>query len=169
VNETRKRKNQIVNDHTMAKIKNNYYAILDSETENCDEDVIKKFERQVLLNNVNKNIEPQRNKNDKPTIPASLNRTDPTNNTCENNNAENNNNSAKNKNTNIPPINVYEIQSKQITELLKGGLKITKFKIKEYNQNKRAILLYNLDEYIRVRGHLEKAKAKFIHSKMSQN
>ncbi|CAD6995358.1 unnamed protein product [Ceratitis capitata] len=102
----------------MAKIKNNYYAILDSETENCDEDVIKKFERQVLLNNVNKNIEQQRNKNDKPTTPASLNRTDPTNNTCENNNAENNNNSAKNKNMNIPPINVCEIQSKQIIELL---------------------------------------------------
>ncbi|CAD7015511.1 unnamed protein product [Ceratitis capitata] len=161
VNETRKRKNQSVNDHMMAKIKNNYYAILDSETENCDEDVIKKFERQVLLNSVNKNIEQQKNKNDKPTTPASLNRTDPTNNTCENNNTENNNNSVKNKNTNIPPINVYEIQSKKITELLKDGLKITKLKIKEYNQNKRAILLSNLDDYIRVRSHLEKAKAKF--------
>ncbi|CAD7011463.1 unnamed protein product [Ceratitis capitata] len=97
----------------MAKIKMDYYVILDSETENCDDDVIKKFERQVLLNNVNKNIEQQKNKNDKQTS-ASLNRTGPTNNTCENNNAESNRNNAKNENTNIPPINVYEIQSKQI-------------------------------------------------------
>lgn len=161
---TRKRKSISMAESTMPKAyKNNYYSILDNEIE-CDEEVIKNFQQHVQSNNkpVSNLREPKSSGvHSNLNAPASAVAAHSSS-VKENNKSKNDNLSRQNNNKDIPPINVFDIEAKLIIKLVKDGLKISEFKIKEFRHNKIAIYLSNLDDYKRVRGHLEKANAKFF-------
>ncbi|XP_067634979.1 uncharacterized protein [Eurosta solidaginis] len=162
---TRKRKNDSVTENTMSKTtKNNYYAILDEYLEECNEAFIK-FQQYVQTNKLSNDSEETRahaiNNNYNPSTSAAAAEAAAASVTNKQEPKANTNVKNKSNSKNIPPINTFDVESKQIIELIKDGLKITQFKIKEYNQNKIAIYLTNLDDYKRVRGCFEKAKVKY--------
>ena len=61
----------------------------------------------------------------------------------------------------IPPINVCEIETKELISFLKNGLKIKEFKIREFRY-KNSLFLNSINDYVKVNNHLEKIKAKFF-------
>lgn len=139
--------------------KNNYYSILDNELEDCDEEVFTNFQKHVQSNSKSLPLSANALNNNNASTSAATAAS--TTEKVENRN-KNDKFTTKNNNKNIPPINVFDIEAKQIIKLLKEGLRINEFKIKEFNKNKIAIYLSNIDDYKRVRGHLEKANAKFF-------
>lgn len=139
--------------------KNNYYSILDNELEDCDEEVFTNFQKHVQSNLKSLPLSANALNNNNASTSAATAAS--TTEKVENRN-KNDKFTTKNNNKNIPPINVFDIEAKQIIKLLKEGLRINEFKIKEFNKNKITIYLSNIDDYKRVRGHLEKANAKFF-------
>lgn len=81
--------------------------------------------------------------------------------TRENNTNRENTNSHKN-NKKIPPINVYDVEPNKLIEFVKDGLKITEFKIKEFNNNKVSLYTSSSDDYYRIKAYFEKTKTKFF-------
>ena len=67
----------------------------------------------------------------------------------------------KNRNKKVPPINIIDIESNQLIEFIKNGLKIKEFKIKEF-RNKKSLFMNTLDDFLKVRAYLEKTNAKFF-------
>lgn len=65
------------------------------------------------------------------------------------------------KSQKIPPINIIDIDTKQLIEFIKNGLKITEFKIKEY-RNKKSLFMNSIQNFQRVKSYLEKTKTKFF-------
>lgn len=149
VENERKRKNQNMNNNNNAKqLKTNYYSVLDCENDDqCDRDLIKKFEKYV---------------NEKKTQTITSNSATINNNNSSKIISENSVvNIEKCKNKRIPPINIFDIESKQLIEFIKNGLKINEFNIKEY-RNKKLLFMNNIQDFQRVKAYLEKTKTKFF-------
>lgn len=61
----------------------------------------------------------------------------------------------------IPPINIFDINTKQLIDFVKNGLKINEFQIKEF-RNKKSLFLNNIKDFMRVKAFLEKTETKFF-------
>lgn len=161
----RKRKAENVSGHKMSKsYKDNYYYVLDEQIEEFNKNVTDEFEQYVRTNSHNDHSEnPVTVNNNYASEKESATGSDYTQ---RENNANQETNSIRNpslkNNKNVPPINVFDIESKRIIKLIKDGLKIKQFKIKQLKVNKLAIYLSNLDEYKIVRGYLQKTEIKFF-------
>lgn len=153
----RKRLNDTMDLPNAKLYKNNYYAVLDTENDTqCDKELLKKFENHVKQNKVNNE------KVNTSGVPSNeLPNTSKNNATPQVNNKNIEVNNENNKNKKVPPINIIDIETNQLIEFLKNGLKIKDFKIKEFRY-KKSLFLNSLDDFLRVKAYLEKAKAKFF-------
>lgn len=152
----RKRKNNNNNmDSSMPKhYKNNYYGILDIENDKqCDQELLKQFEKHVK----EKNEKTQKLN----SAIAALDEVQRANKNISTTNNSTVVNITKNDNKKIPPINIVDIETKQLIDFLKKALKIEEFKIKEF-RNKKSLFLNNLDDFLRVKAYLEKTKTNFF-------
>lgn len=151
VDNKRKRKNNNMDRSTVPKqFKDNYYSVLDCENDTqCDKELLNKYEQHV------------NNCKEKPQTSHSA--TTATNNDLKIKNKSNETvvRNDKSKNKKIPPINIVDIDSKQLIEFIKNGLKINDFKIKEF-RNKKSLFLNTLEDFLRVKAFLEKTKTKFF-------
>lgn len=128
---------------------NNYYGILDNDKD-CNQEFLKKFEKHVQDHEI-----ASTSRNSLPNIPTNKENNNDTN----NENVPNNN---QNKNKKIPPLNIYEVEPNELIEFIKNGLHIKEFKIKEFNNNKIALFMSSMNEYMRVKAYLHKTKTKFF-------
>lgn len=148
----RKRKNDNMNDNESAKhLKNNYYSVLDCEKdEQCDRELLKKFEKYI------------NNKNNKEIPQCSHSATETTNKNSSKILTDNTViNLEKCKTKKIPPINIVDIDTKQLIEFIKHGLKINEFNVKEF-RNKKSLFMNSLHDFHRVKAYLEKTNTKFF-------
>ena len=144
-----KRKNNTMDvDNNSKQLRNNYYALLANN--DYDVEVFKKFQSHV--NQTQNNPKPivNKQKTNEKTIPQQTAKND----------LSNNINTENNKNEKVPPINIFDIGTKQLIDFIKDCLKIEKFKIKETKQQK-TLFMTSLADYIKVRAYLEKSKTKF--------
>lgn len=154
IDNDRRRKNENMDiNNSPKRFKNNYYSVLDCEKdEECDREILNKFENHV------KQVKENNNK-EKPQHSHSA--TTSTNNNTSNVTTDNTVVSTeKGKNKKIPPINIVDIDTKQLIEFIKNGLKINDFKIKEF-RDKKSLYTNNLPDFLRVKAFLEKTQAKF--------
>lgn len=152
--EQRKRKNISMNEGVLSKqMRSNYFAALACEDDDCDKTVLKSFEKHVneykekrqtssALHKTNQNI---------PITKQNDNRQ----------HADQTSNNDKNQNNKIPPINIFDIDTKELIKFLKTGLKINDFQIKQF-RNKKSLFLNSLNDHIKVKAYLEKTKTKFF-------
>lgn len=145
-----KRKSDVEICSTSKHLKNNYWSILEND-KNCDNDLLQKFEKYVQNKEGLENELPKSPKN---VVTNNIS-------TRENNTNRENTNSHKN-NKKIPPINVYDVEPNKLIEFVKDGLKITEFKIIEFNNNKVSLYTSSSDDYYRIKAYFEKTKTKFF-------
>lgn len=154
----RKRKNNNMDlPSTSKQVKGNYYAVLDIDNDlQCDQELLKKFEKHVKENNEKKqkansaiadNVDGQRVNENNSKSSEKINNTVVTNN--------------QNKNKKVPPINIIDIETDELIEFIKNGLKIKEFKINEF-RNKKGLYMNTMDDFLKVRAYLEKSKANFF-------
>lgn len=124
----------------------NYYAVLEKEMDqDVDQTELNKFQKHVKKSS---DIAPKETQNMGKTI---------RNDDLQKSMAE----KRTQITTKVPPINVYEISTKQLIDFIKNGLKIQDFKIKEM-KGKKTIYMSNLENYLKVRKYLEKSETKFF-------
>lgn len=160
-NRKRKNINMVNGPSTSKQNRYNYYAVLDTENnEHCDQDVLKKFE-----NHVKEYKERTETLNSAITALGDTQRVNKNISTAVVNNKTNNTRTVvtndQNKNKKVPPINIVDIETKELIEFIKNGLKIKEFKIKEF-RNKKSLFMTTIDDFLKVRAFLEKTKTKFF-------
>ncbi|KAI8115943.1 hypothetical protein CVS40_11917 [Lucilia cuprina] len=126
-------------------LKNNYWSVLDNDN-NCNKDLLQKFETYIQ-------------EKERPSSSTNV----PTNTTAVNKNIINNENKTnqQNKIKKMPPLNIYDVEPKNLIEFIKDGLNISDFKIKEVNNNKMSLYTSTADDYFRIKAYLEKTKTRF--------
>lgn len=155
----RKRKNSATMDRESKQAKSNYYSILDIDDDfQCDEDQLKKFKDHIQVNSAT-NI--QRVSND--NIMRESNSTNRENSTPLGSKQINENSQSKKQK--IPPIHVFDIEPNELINFVKNCLKVEDFQIKENNNKERkkmTLYLTTIENYVRVKVHLQKINAKFF-------
>lgn len=159
INDTKRKRHNDNMDLPTAKLhKNNYYAVLDTDNDvHCDQLLLKQFEKHVQENKL-------KSKKINTTSVTTNNLPNTTNNNStqqvKNNSSQQVNsntvvNNEKNKKK-VPPINIVDIETKQLIEFLEKGLKIKEFRYK------KSLFMNSLEDFLRVKAYLEKTKAKFF-------
>lgn len=148
--ERRKRKNDTMSVNSQPKhLKSNYYSVLDTEKDTqCDLQILQEFEKHVKeYKEKELRAEKQTNNQNKTksTSNASITVTQ----------------TQINDNIKIPPINLVDMDTKELIKFIKNGLKINEFRIKEF-RNKKSLFMNNLKDYARVKSYLKKSTAKFF-------
>lgn len=160
-NDRKRKGSNMTAQPTTKMLRSNYYALLDIENDTqCDKELLKQFERHV---------QECKNKTTNVNSEQSINKPTKNNQTTESNknnnktfiNENNNNNLSTNKPKKIPPINIIDIDTKDLIEFIKNGLKIKEFQIKEF-RDKKCLFLNSLEDFVRVKAYLEKTKANFF-------
>lgn len=154
--EERKRKNSDnMNDSSCSKqTRGNYFAPLSCDDDECDKEILQSFKTHV------------HNYKDKYTNASTSNKQDK-NKPDQNKPVEKekpravNVNAISNNNKKIPPINICNIETKELISFLKNGLKIKEFKIKEFRY-KKSLFVNTINDYTKVKTYLEKMKASFF-------
>lgn len=161
----RKRKNNDTMEGANKHLKSNYYSILNLDDDfQCDEAELQKIQNHVQgYNNKtretrNDNLEREnKSPNDALTAPST------SNNSSHNATSENSKTNNQNKKQKVPPIHIFDINSAELIKFVRDCLKISDFKIKEFkNKNKNTLILNTIENYMRVKIHLEKTKTKFF-------
>lgn len=155
-----KRKKQSMDSQIAKHSKNNnnsnYYYLLDIENDKqCNRDLLNKFQHHVK-----ETKEKSQKLNSAIAAMDEMNRISKNNQTSNPIETSTVVNRANNNNKKVPPLNIIDIETKELIEFLKNGLKINDFKIKEF-RNKKSLYLNSLDDFLRVRAYLEKTKTNF--------
>lgn len=147
----RKRKNSNNMDNTIdpKQTRSNYFAPLSNDDDECDKEILQSFKTHV------------HNYKDKYTSASTSNNQDKNKPVEKEQQRELNVNTVSNNNKKIPPINICNIETKELISFLKNGLKIKEFKIKEF-RNKKSLFLNTMNDYTKVRSYLENMKATFF-------
>lgn len=168
-NNERKRKRIYNNNATMESanrskhLKSNYYYLLDTESEfQCDADALSKYEKHVQEHNTQETNNKQQTSNDRQnnSITAALPDHQSTSININNQHPNVNTNNHK-KNSKIPPIHIFDVNPNEFISFIESGLKIEDFKIREF-RNKFIIFLNSIENYVRVKSHLELTNTKFF-------
>lgn len=153
--EERKRKNSdsMTAENPAKQGRCNYYEPLSNSDDECDKEILHSFEKHVREFK-EKIIYPTSSKRDQnkqdQNKPAQIAYS-----------AKASVNTAPNNNKKIPPINICDIETKELISFLKNGLKINEFKIREFRY-KKSLFVNSMSDYQKVRNYLEKTKAKFF-------
>lgn len=148
--EKRKRKNDTMSVNSQSKyLKSNYYSVLDIEKDTqCDEQILQEFEKHVKeYKEKELRFEKQTNNQNKTKSTSNASTTMSQTQISDN--------------VKIPPINLIDMETKELIKFVKNGLKINDFRIKEF-RNKKSLFMNNLKDYARVKTYLEKSTAKFF-------
>lgn len=150
----RKRQSNNMDEGVDPKVmRSNRFAALECE-DDCDREVLLSFAEHVSGYKNNKIDSPNEGDQNKTTKTPQI----------QNNNRQSNGSVPHNKENNnkkIPPINIFDTDTKQLINFLKNGLKIVDFQIKQF-RSKKALYLNSLNDHIRVKTYLEKTKSNFV-------